>query len=137
MLVTYWLNAATRSSPARLEATDSSSIAKVRMGRPIFMTADSTTAAQFPKAPGTYVVPTSRGAPGQVDLILHTNDSSIWVVAEPGTFTITTFDGSKFAGTFQMKVAEQGPDLKATGKTATVSGTFDLACSANPANVCK
>lgn len=44
-------------------------------------------------------------------------------------------DGSKFAGTFQMKVAELGSDLKLTGKSATDSGTFDLACSANPANV--
>jgi hypothetical protein len=32
---------------------------------------------------------------------------------------------------------QQGPDLKMTGKTATVSGTFNLACSANSANVCK
>jgi len=69
--------------------------------------------------------------------VTTTKGGLLWQIAEQGTFNVTTLDGNKFAGTFQMKIAEIGADLKLTGTTATVFGTFDLACSANPANVCK
>ena len=102
-------------------------------------TTNTTTSVQFPEAAGNYVIGGlgTVSTPGLVIAIVAPKGTNLWNITEPGTFNVTTLNGSKFEGTFQIKIAEQGPDLKLTGKTATVSGTFDLACSANSANVCK
>ena len=138
-IVSYWLSPASHKvlSPTgesflmNCDGTD---------GSVSLYTANGTTAAQFPQAAGSYVIPVHGLAvkTGTVTAAVTTTKGGLlWQIAEPGTFNVTTLDGSKFAGTFQMKIAEIGADLKLTGTTATVSGTFDLACSANPANVCK
>ncbi len=128
MLVTYWLNESDKKLSGSAGGESFILNCEGADGSAHFQTADGTTAAKFPKAPGTYVVPILRGAPGQVDLILHTNDSSIWVVAEPGTLTITTFDGSKFAGAFSVKMTNSS---SGTDVSATLSGTFNLRCMAS------
>ncbi len=137
-VVSYWLSPAAHKV---LSATGESFLMSCDgPGGAISMyTTNVTTAAQFPQAPGTYIL-NSLGAssgPGAVIAVVAPKGDNLWKITEPGTFNVTTLDGSKFAGAFQMKIAELGSDLKLTGKTATVSGTFNLACSANPANVCK
>ena len=128
MLVTYWLNDSDKKLSGSTGFERFILNCESADGSAHFQTADSTTAAQFPKAPGTYVVPISTGTPGQVDLILHTSGFSTWVVAEPGTFTITTLDGSKFAGTFSVKMtnSDSGTDV-----SATLSGSFNFRCMAS------
>ena len=86
-------------------------------------TTNTTTSVQFPEAAGNYVIGGlgTVSTPGLVIAVVAPKGTNLWNITEPGTFSVTTLNGSKFAGTFQIKIA----------------GTFDLACSANSANVCK
>ena len=137
-VVSYWLSPAAHQV---LSATGESFLMSCdgADGAISLYTTNTTTSVQFPEAAGNYVIGGlgTVSTPGLVIAVVAPKGTNLWNITEPGTFSVTTLNGSKFAGTFQIKIAEQGPDLKLTGKTATVSGTFDLACSANSANVCK
>ena len=137
-VVSYWLNPAVKQV---LSATGESFVMSCdgADGAISLYTTNTTTSVQFPEAAGNYVIGGlgTVSTPGLVIAIVAPTGTNLWNITEPGTFNVTTLNGSKFEGTFQIKIAEQGPDLKLTGKTATVSGTFNLACSANSANVCK
>jgi hypothetical protein len=90
-----------------------------------FTSTAGTTEAQLPVAPGEYVVPAAGltgDNPGQLAVLVSLHDGNLWRVAKDGTFTITTFGGSKFAGSFQF-------DITSAAGTATVSGTFDESCT--------
>jgi hypothetical protein len=139
VVVSYWLSPAAHKT---LSANGESFLLNCGNGDASmsFYTTNGTTAAKFPQAAGSYVInPQGTVAtPGTVAATAAMSKGGLlWRVAEPGVFTVTTLDGSKFAGTFQLKIAEVGDDLKLTGKTASVSGTFDFACSSNIGNVCK
>jgi hypothetical protein len=137
-VVSYWLSPAAHQV---LSATGESFLMSCdgADGAISLYTTNTTTSVQFPEAAGNYVIGGlgTVSTPGLVIAIVAPKGTNLWNITEPGTFNVTTLNGSKFEGTFQIKIAEQGPDLKLTGKTATVSGTFNLACSANSANVCK
>jgi hypothetical protein len=137
-VVSYWLSPAAHQV---LSATGESFLMSCdgADGAISLYTTNTTTSVQFPEAAGNYVIGGlgTVSTPGLVIAIVAPTGTNLWNITEPGTFNVTTLNGSKFEGTFQIKIAEQGPDLKLTGKTATVSGTFNLACSANSANVCK
>jgi hypothetical protein len=134
VLVSYWLSA---SEKALLESSpgEESFLLNCQSdnGSVSLYTTNGTTGTQFPKAPGAYVISAGgiMGAdtPGQVSLLVTFNDDSLWRVAEPGTFTVTTFTGSRFAGTFQARLSKLGDDLQTVVGTANLSGTFDFGCT--------
>jgi hypothetical protein len=136
LLVSYWLSPA-EAAVLSLSADEAYFIMNCQGsdGSVSFTLTNNTTRAQFPEAPGTYVIPAAGGLlglggdPGQVGMLLSLHDSAIWNATEPGTFKITTFGGGKFAGTFQAKVGKLGDDLKTIAATATLSGSFDLSCT--------
>jgi hypothetical protein len=139
VMVSYWLSPATHKA---LSPDGESFLMNCGNGDASISlyTTGGTTAAKFPQAAGAYVIVAHGAAttPGAVVAsVAMTKGGMLWRVTEPGVFKVTTLDGSKFAGTFQMNIAEVGDDLKLSGKTASVSGTFDLACSSNTGNVCK
>jgi hypothetical protein len=138
-IISYWLSA---SAHKALSPTGESFLLNCGNGDASISlyTTGGTTAAKFPQAAGSYVINAQGAAatPGTVvATVAMTKGGLLWRVTEPGAFVVTTLDGSKFAGTFQMKIAEVGDNLQLTGKTASVAGTFDLACSSNTGNVCK
>jgi hypothetical protein len=91
-------------------------------------TADGTTSKEFPEGAGTYTIlaqaTQATAAPGAIQTLVNTHDKNIWSVSEPGTFTVTTLTGGRFAGSFEFKISAIGN----AGTAATVSGSFDLSC---------
>ena len=135
LMVTYWLSESEREF-LDMTAGEESFLLNCQSdkGTISLYNTSGTTAAQFPQAPKSYVIASGGilggGEPGQISMLVTLQDtSSIWKVSEAGTFEVTTFTGSKFAGTFQAKVAKVGDDLKTVVATATVSGTFDFDCT--------
>ncbi len=132
LLVSYWLSAATRAalggSGENFLMNCNGTAATISL-----YSTNGTTAAQFPEAAGRYVINAHGTAsiPGTVAAIVAPKGGNLWNITGPGTFNVTVLNASHFAGTFQLKIAELGPDLKLTGTTATVFGTFDLACTTN------
>jgi hypothetical protein len=92
-----------------------------------------TTAADFVKGPKDYVIGAGgllgANVAGQISLLVDFHDSSIWKVTDPGTFKVTTFGGSKFAGTFTAKIGKTGDDLQSIVANAVLAGTFDMGCT--------
>ena len=135
LLVSYWLSPSNRSLLGVADGMEELLInCQSDEGPAISLSSTTgTTAAQLPKAPGEYVIETGgivgSNKPGEIHAILSLKDSSVWTVTEPGTFTITSFTPSHLAGTFSMKIGKSGADLQSTVANATVSGTFDLACT--------
>jgi len=98
---------------------------KADSGTVDFTSTAGTTVDQLPVAPAKYTVAASGSTgdnPGQLSALVNLHDGNSWRVASPGTFDITAFGGSKFAGTFQF-------DITSTAGTATVSGTFQEDCT--------
>lgn len=97
-------------------------------------TTNDTTTAQFPEKPGTYVIEAGGllgdTKPGEIQALVTFSDKSLWRITEPGSFAVTAFDGHHFAGTFTLKIGKESDDLQSIVATATVSGTFDLNCTA-------
>ena len=91
-----------------------------------FITADGTTEAMFPVAPGDHVIAESgvMGAsnPGELSALVNLGDKNLWRVSKPGTFSVTKFGGSRLAGTFSFSMTGDAGD-------ATVTGSFDLSCT--------
>jgi hypothetical protein len=134
LLVTYWL------STSEMEFLDMPAgevsflmNCKSDQGTISLYSTNGTTAAQFPMAAGSYVVAASGilggGGAGQVSALVTIGKDTLWRVPEPGTFNVTTFDGHKFAGSFQFKIERIGDDLKTVEASATLSGTFDFGCT--------
>jgi hypothetical protein len=134
LLVSYWLSA----NDLKLLSLASDEVyvlmnCQSSQGTVSLTTAVGTKAAQFPKAPGTYVIdvggPTSGGTPGDLVAIVTFPDKSLWRVTDKGSFVITSFTTSHFAGTFTIPIGKRSADLSSIVANATVSGTFDLACT--------
>ncbi|MGD0019428.1 MAG: hypothetical protein ABSD62_09275 [Candidatus Limnocylindrales bacterium] len=132
LLVSYWLSpaahAALGGSGENFLMNCQGTAASISL-----YTNNGTSAAMFPEAAGSYVIPAHGDdiQPGTVSALFTTKDDSLWNISEPGTFGVTALDSKHFAGTFQFNVVKLGDDLKPTTTTATVSGTFDLACTTN------
>jgi hypothetical protein len=134
VMVTYWLGDSERAvlqmSPGEENflfncQSDQGTVSLYSM--------NDTTAALFPEGPGQYVIPgggvLGGGDAGQVSALITIGKDTLWRIAEPGTFTVTTLNGSRFTGSFQMKIEKLGDDLTTVVATATLSGTFDWGCS--------
>jgi hypothetical protein len=97
-------------------------------------TTNDTTTAQFPESPGTYVIEAGGllgdTKPGEIQALVTFPDKSLWRVTDPGSFVVTAFDGHHFAGTFTLNIGQESEDFQSIVATATVSGTFDLNCTA-------
>jgi hypothetical protein len=72
-------------------------------------------------------------APGRLSLLFNANDDKVWGAKEPGTFTVTTFGGGKFAGTFSVKIVTSF-DTGTTHSHGTITGSFDLDCTGDACN---
>ena len=135
LLVSYWLSPSGRSLLGVQDGTEEFLFnCQSDQGPSISLTSTAgTTAAQFPKAPGTYVIEPSGllgdHKPGEIQALINLKDGGLWNVAENGTFTITSFSPSHLAGSFNMKIAKSGANLQSIVASATVSGTFDLGCT--------
>jgi hypothetical protein len=134
LLVTYWLSTSEREFLDMTSGDESFLMnCKSDQGSISLYSTNDTTAAQFPMAPGSYVVAASGilggGDAGQVSALVTIGEDTLWRVPEAGTFNITTFDGHKFAGSFQFKIERLGDDLKTVEASATLSGTFDFGCT--------
>jgi hypothetical protein len=96
-------------------------------------TTNDTTGAQFPEAPGNYVIEAGSilgdTKPGEIKVLITFPDKSLWRVTEKGTFAIASFSGSHITGTFTFKIGKESEDLQSIVATATVAGTFDMACT--------
>jgi hypothetical protein len=133
LLVTQWLGKASRSMMSLKDGEESLILnCKGTGGSISFMTAAGTTSAMFPKGPKQYVISSGSllgsDTAGEIGTVINLGDKLIWAVAEPGTFTVTTFGGSKFAGTFSVKL-KATEDLQTRAANATLTGTFDLSCT--------
>jgi hypothetical protein len=131
LLVSYWLSAKSRES---LSLTGEALIlnCKGSGGSVNFITPAKTSAADFPKSPKKYVLPVGGylgGAePGEISMVTSIDGKSYKIV-EAGSFDVTTFGGSKFVGTFSVKVGRYGDDNKTIVARATMTGSFDLSCT--------
>jgi hypothetical protein len=126
LLVSQWLSAS-QLSVLGMGPSDEAFIlnCKTDAGAIDFTSTAGTTADLIPVAPGEYTIAASGSTgdtPGQLSVLVSLHDGNIWRVAKAGSFKITTFGGSKFAGSFQF-------DVTSTAGDATVSGTFDLTCT--------
>ncbi len=133
LLVSQWLGTSSRSMMSLKDGEESMILnCKGDGGSISFMTADGTTSAMFPKGPKTYTISTGSllgsDAAGEIGTVINLNDKLIWSTAEPGTFTVTTFGGGKFVGTFSVKIKATA-DLQSRAANATLSGSFDLSCT--------
>ena len=130
LMVSYWLSPATH---AALSPNGESFLMNCQgTGASIsFYNTNGTTAAMFPEAAGSYVIPGhgDDAKPGTVTALFTTKDDSLWNISEPGTFGVAALDSKHFAGSFQFNLVKLGDDLKPTSTTAAVSGTFDFACT--------
>jgi hypothetical protein len=134
LLVSDWLNASDRSMLAVKDGEEMLLInCQSDQGSISFTTTAATTAAQFPKAPGTYVIEAggivADRKPGEIQTVINLKDSNLWRVTEPGTFEITSFTPSHLAGSFTFKIGSYEVGSSAATNTASISGTFDLACT--------
>ncbi|MGD0247523.1 MAG: hypothetical protein ABSB75_00565 [Candidatus Limnocylindrales bacterium] len=134
LVVSYWLSSAER---ALLSLTADQEYflmnCQSAKGTLSFYTTTDTTHAQFPEAPGDYVIEAGGvlgdTKAGEVKALVTFPDKTLWRVTENGTFAIASFNGSHIAGTFTFKIGKESEDLQSIVATATVAGTFDMACT--------
>lgn len=133
VLVTYWLTSAQRTA-VNLNAGEENFLFNCQSsgGTLSLYSTSGTTSAQFPKGPGNYVIVAggllAGGDPGQVDAVVNIGKDTLWKVGAPGTVTVTTLDGHKFAGSFKFTIQKVGDDLQTVVANASISGTFDFNC---------
>ena len=134
LLVSYWLKSGDRTMLG-LAAGQEELLMNCQSdeGSITLTTTEGTTAAQLPKAPGTYVIGagglTAERKPGEIQTVINLKDSNVWYVTEAGTFEITSFTPSSLAGSFTFKIGRSDAGSQTVAATATVSGTFDLGCT--------
>ncbi len=134
LLVTYWLDQSDRDFLS-LGAGEEYLLMNCQSdkGTVSLYTTNNTTGAQFPESTGTYVIEAggilSESKPGEIQALVTFPDKSLWRVTDPGVFEVKTFDAGHFAGTFTLKIGKESEDLQSIVGTATVTGTFDLACT--------
>jgi hypothetical protein len=127
LLVSYWLTPGDRTLVGVANGDEELLInCQSDEGSISFTTTAGTTAAQLPKAAGTYVI---ERKPGEIQTIINLKDSKVWNVTAAGTFEITSFTPSSLAGSFNFKIGRSDVGSQTVVATATVSGTFDLACT--------
>jgi hypothetical protein len=133
-LVSYWFSAAQREAYEMSEDEQYFVInCKGDAGQLSLLSVGDTTAADIPMGPASYVVvpkfALGEDGKGKVSMLLTLDDETLWRAAENGTFNVTTLDAKRFAGNFEFKVESLGDDLETVVASATVSGTFDFACT--------
>jgi hypothetical protein len=127
----YWLTADARTALG-LADTDQGFLMNCQggdLGSVSFSTTDGTTGSTFPKGPGTYQIRAQLGtvaapAPGQVQTLINLKDTNVWGATEVGTFSVTALTGSRFAGSFSVKIGTMGSN----SISASLAGSFDLSC---------
>jgi len=134
LLVSYWLTPGDRTVVGVANGEEELLInCQSDEGSISLTTTAGTTAAQFPKAAGTYVIEAgglvAERKPGEIQTIINLKDSKVWNVTEAGTFEITSFTPSHLAGSFTFKIGASDTGSQAIVAAATVSGTFDLGCT--------
>ena len=134
LLVSYWLTPGDRSMVGVASGEEELLInCQSDEGSISLTTTSGTTAAQLPKAAGTYVIEAgglgAERKPGEIQTIINLKDSKVWNVTEAGTFEITSFTPSHLAGSFTFKIGASDTGSQAIVAAATVSGTFDLGCT--------
>ena len=107
LLVSYWLSPDDRSLNGINEGEEMLDInCQSDLGSISLITTAGTTAAQFPKAPGKYVIEAgglvANRKPGEIQTVINLNDKGLWGVTENGTLEITGFTPSHFTGTFDL-----------------------------------
>jgi hypothetical protein len=139
LLLSQWLS---KSSRAVLSLADNEESMILNCGSDQgsvnFTMSPGTTSAQFKQGPGTYVIQSggliaATSAPGQLSLLFNSKDSKVWGAEEPGTFTVTTFGGGKFIGSFSVKIVTSF-DTGDTHSHAVITGSFDLGCTGDACN---
>jgi hypothetical protein len=134
LLVSYWLTPGDRTMVGVANGEEELLInCQSDQGSISFTTTAGTTAAQLPKTAGTYVIETggllANRKPGEIQTIIDLKDSKAWRVTENGTFEITSFTPSHLAGSFTLKIGTSDSGSETIVASATISGTFDLACT--------
>ena len=139
LLLSQWLSSTSRSVMALADNEQSMILnCESDQGSVSFTMSAGTTSADFKEGPGTYVIQAgslimATSAPGQLSLLYNSKDSKLWGAEEPGTFTVTTFGGGKFAGTFSVKIVTS-MDSGTTHSHAVINGSFDLGCTGDACN---
>ncbi len=98
-----------------------------------FLPAMGTTYTDLPFKPGVYNIPAggvlgADGKPGDIAVLLALGKTT-FAVSGAGKLTITRFDKTGIAGTFQFKAQETAT---ATPRNISVEGAFDFRCSGGP-----
>jgi hypothetical protein len=126
LLVSQWVSASQLAVLGMTPADEAFIFnCKADAGAIDFTSTAGTTVDQIPVAPAEYVIPAAGLTdhnPGQLAVLISLHDGNLWRVAQDGSFKITTFGGSKFAGSFQF-------DISSDAGAATVSGTFEESCT--------
>ena len=136
LMVSYWLNSADRKTLALTGETFVLNCVSDAGTLNLYMTG-GTSATDFPEAPGTYVIDINGSGgdqAGHVGVVINLKDGGDWRPTEPGMFKITTLGGSRFAGSFSLKIGQLGATGKYDGGSATITGSFDLACTGSACN---
>src|ERR1035437_8249676 len=95
LLVSYWLSDKDRQA-AGLKGETFILNCGSDTGTVSFTMHDGTTATQFPKAAGDYVVAVNGTAAAQLSMTLTLPDKSVWVVSALGVFKVATFADGEF-----------------------------------------
>jgi len=124
--ISQWLGESSRSM-LQLKPGDEMFILNCKgdTGSIDFTSPQGTTESQFPKVGDSVVAAggiLGGGDAGQLSVLVNLKDQQLWHVKAPGTFTVTTFGGSRFAGTFKFTITSDAGD-------ADVTGQFDLSCT--------
>ena len=128
LLVSYWLSGKDRQA-AGLKGEMFILSCGSDTGTVSFTMHDGTTATQFPKAAGDYVVAVNGAVAAQLSMTLTLPDKSVWAVSAPGVFKVATFAGGEFSGNFEVSIVQKNDDLSTQAIGAVISGTFDLTCT--------
>jgi len=138
VLVSYWLSAAEREMLGQegesfLVNCDGGDKGYLNLNSPTGSTVET-----FPKASGTYEIAASNATeqvPGTVNAMITLPGEDLWAVAAPGKLEVSRLDGSRFTATFEFPVGRWQPGAaEGVQAEATVTGSFDFACTSGGCN---